>query len=463
MVELALARVDARLHGRGDLLGGGQLEPGVARQLEHDPQVLEVQPQRAARLEVLREHAGAVLGQHAAVGEAALQRLAHERRVGPGGARERQRLRDGLDVEGDDELVGGLGDLPRAGAADVGDARASASSAGRARSRSAASPPAMIVSVPSRAPLTPPETGASSAAAPRSRSAAASRRASAGGLVDMSTHSTPSRAAASVAASTVSGSGSSVITISAAAPTPSAEPPSVAPSATSASTGPRLRLCTTTPNPAASSRAAIGRPIRPSPITPTSMVSPYPVRSRPRAGLRGSGTVRRVTAEADSQAPLDPIAEAVRQWSLHDLGAIEHMEATTALMRMQQIIVARVDLELRPYNLTFPQYEALVLLHFSRDGALPLGRMGRRLMVHPATITNTVDQLEAKGFVKRRPHADDRRSVLAKITPKGRKLAVDASASLVDVKFGIADMTRDEAKTIADTVRRFRERIDDSV
>ncbi len=173
--------------------------------------------------------------------------------------------------------------------------------------------------------------------------------------------------------------------------------------------------------------------------------------------------MRRVTAEAEAQAPLDPIAEAVRQWAQHDLGALEHMEATTALMRIQQLIVARIDLELRPYNLTFPQYEALVLLHFSRDGALPLGRMGRRLMVHPATVTNTVDQLEAKNFVKRQPHADDRRSVLAKITPKGRKVAVRASESLVDVKFGISDMTRAEAKTIAGSIRQFRERINDSV
>jgi DNA-binding MarR family transcriptional regulator len=173
--------------------------------------------------------------------------------------------------------------------------------------------------------------------------------------------------------------------------------------------------------------------------------------------------VRRVTAEAEAQAPLDPIAEAVRQWAQHDLGALEHMEATTALMRIQQLIVARIDLELRPYNLTFPQYEALVLLHFSRDGALPLGRMGRRLMVHPATVTNTVDQLEAKSFVKRQPHSADRRSVLAKITPKGRRVAVKASESLVDVKFGIADMTRTEAKTIAGAIRQFRERINDSV
>ncbi len=173
------------------------------------------------------------------------------------------------------------------------------------------------------------------------------------------------------------------------------------------------------------------------------------------------GTVRAVAAEPEAQATLDPIAEAVRQWEQHDLGALDHMEATTAIMRIQQLIVARIDLELRPYNLTFPQYEALVLLQFSRDGALPLGRMGRRLMVHPATVTNTVDQLEGKGFVNRRPHSADRRSVLAKITAKGRKTAVAASESLVGVKFGIADMTEAEARTIAAAIRGFRERIDD--
>ena len=176
-----------------------------------------------------------------------------------------------------------------------------------------------------------------------------------------------------------------------------------------------------------------------------------------------SGSVRRVKADAEAQAPLDPIAEAVGQWNDHDLGALEHMEATTAIMRIQQLIVARIDSKLRPYNLTFPQYEALVLLHFSRDGALPLGRMGRRLMVHPATVTNTVDQLESKGFVNRQPHSADRRSILAKITPKGRKTAVAASESLVGVKFGIEGMTSGEARSIATAIRKFRERIDDNV
>lgn len=161
------------------------------------------------------------------------------------------------------------------------------------------------------------------------------------------------------------------------------------------------------------------------------------------------------------EAPFDPIAEAVHQWATHDLGALDHMEATTALMRIQQLIVSRIDGELRQFQLTFPQYEALVLLHFSREGALPLGRMGRRLMVHPATVTNTVDQLESKKLVQRQPHVADRRSILAKITRRGRTVAVEASEALIEIKFGIAAMTDDEARAIARAIHDFRHRISD--
>jgi DNA-binding MarR family transcriptional regulator len=166
---------------------------------------------------------------------------------------------------------------------------------------------------------------------------------------------------------------------------------------------------------------------------------------------------------APIKEPLDPIAEAVRQWDAHEFGALEHMEATTAIMRMQQLIAARIDQELRPFGITFAQYEALVLLHFSQEGELPLGRMGRRLMVHAATVTNTMDQLESQGLAKRQRHQRDRRSVLAQITPRGRRVAVAASEALVDVKFGLHDMSDREARTLAKTIRTFRARIADFV
>ena len=96
------------------------------------------------------------------------------------------------------------------------------------------------------------------------------------------------------------------------------------------------------------------------------------------------------------------------------------MAAVTSIMRAQQVLMARLNELLRPHGLTFPRYEALMLLSFTRAGALPLGKIGERLQVHRTSVTNIVDKLEADGLVRRVPHAEDRRATLAEITDAGR-------------------------------------------
>ncbi len=59
------------------------------------------------------------------------------------------------------------------------------------------------------------------------------------------------------------------------------------------------------------------------------------------------------------------------------------MMAVTSVMRVQQILLARLNEALEPFELTFPRYEALMLLYLSRAGSLPLGKMGARLQVIP--------------------------------------------------------------------------------
>src|SRR5215471_13815195 len=96
------------------------------------------------------------------------------------------------------------------------------------------------------------------------------------------------------------------------------------------------------------------------------------------------------------------------------------MAAVTAIMRVQQILLSQLDALLRPHGLTFARYEALVLLSFSRDGALPMRLIGERLMVHPTSVTNTIHRLERQQFVVRKPNPSDGRGTLAEITPSGR-------------------------------------------
>jgi DNA-binding MarR family transcriptional regulator len=141
----------------------------------------------------------------------------------------------------------------------------------------------------------------------------------------------------------------------------------------------------------------------------------------------------------------DPIAEAARHWSgRYGDGAVPAMHAVTSLMRAQQILMTRLNELLRPFELTFPRYEALMLLRFSRAGALPLGRIGTRLQVHPTSVTNTVDGLEKLGLVRREPSERDRRITLAVLTAEGRSRADRATRVLNDAAFGTHPLETDE-------------------
>jgi DNA-binding MarR family transcriptional regulator len=134
----------------------------------------------------------------------------------------------------------------------------------------------------------------------------------------------------------------------------------------------------------------------------------------------------------------DPIEEAGRQWRARwDADYVAPMMAVTSVMRVQQIWLGRLNEALAPHGLTFARYETLMLLLFSRSGALPLGKIGERLQVHPASVTNLIDGLESAGLVQRTPHPTDRRTTLAAITPAGRALARRATEELHGIRFGI--------------------------
>ena len=151
----------------------------------------------------------------------------------------------------------------------------------------------------------------------------------------------------------------------------------------------------------------------------------------------------------------DAIAEARRRWVEQDLGEPLAMAAATSIMRAQQIVATTVERALKPYELTFARYEVLMLLCFSSTGSLPITKVGQRLMVHPTGITKLVDKLEQQGLVQRIANPDDRRGILAEITPEGRALAASATKAVTEVRFG-ADLGDDDLEQIVGLVRRWR-------
>jgi DNA-binding MarR family transcriptional regulator len=132
------------------------------------------------------------------------------------------------------------------------------------------------------------------------------------------------------------------------------------------------------------------------------------------------------------------------------------MMAVTSVMRAQQILLGRLNEALDEFGLTFARYEALMLLYFSRAGSLPLGKMGARLQVHPASVTNLVDGLERGGLVQRAPHPSDRRTTLATITPAGRAVAESATAALNEMRFGTAPLSDEALGDVTEILRGAR-------
>ncbi|MGW7658170.1 MarR family winged helix-turn-helix transcriptional regulator [Streptomyces asiaticus] len=151
----------------------------------------------------------------------------------------------------------------------------------------------------------------------------------------------------------------------------------------------------------------------------------------------------------------DPIARADELWKQR-WGSVPSMAAITSIMRAHQILLSQVDAVVKPYGLTFARYEALVLLTFSKAGELPMSKIGERLMVHPTSVTNTVDRLVTSGLVDKRPNPNDGRGTLASITDRGREVVESATRDLMAMEFGLGVYDAEDCGRIFEMLRPLR-------
>ena len=155
--------------------------------------------------------------------------------------------------------------------------------------------------------------------------------------------------------------------------------------------------------------------------------------------------------------PIDPLAEAKRQWIAHGwTDAADGMALVTSVMRAQQLLLARVDAALKPFALSFARFEVLRLLAFSRAGRLPLSSVVARLQVHPTTVTSTAERLVRDGLIAREPHPHDGRAALLALTDAGRELVERATQALNSEVFADPGMSHDDAAELVAIVARLR-------
>lgn len=110
----------------------------------------------------------------------------------------------------------------------------------------------------------------------------------------------------------------------------------------------------------------------------------------------------------------------------------DHHDALRLWLRMltcTQLIEQQVRARLREqFETTLPRFDLMAQLERSPDG-LKMNELSKRMMVTGGNVTGIADQLEAEGMVRRIPLEGDRRALLIRLTPVGRKAFAEMASA----------------------------------
>jgi DNA-binding MarR family transcriptional regulator len=163
-----------------------------------------------------------------------------------------------------------------------------------------------------------------------------------------------------------------------------------------------------------------------------------------------------------SRLAYDPVEASRQHWIAEGWDdTASGVAAVVSVMRGWQLLLTQANELLRPFDLTFARYQVLGLL---RPGSrLPLGQVGARLWITPGTVTSSVDRLEAAALIRRLPHPDDGRTVLAEITAKGRRVFDKAVDALNRDLFSAIPLSHEELDQLVGLMNKIRSGAGDAI
>ncbi len=85
-------------------------------------------------------------------------------------------------------------------------------------------------------------------------------------------------------------------------------------------------------------------------------------------------------------------------------------------------LVRALEQELAAQGVELRFSQVLALKHLQRLGPMSAGELARSLGHDGGATTRLLDQLEDKGYLKRKPHAQDRRALRIELTTPGRAI-----------------------------------------
>lgn len=108
------------------------------------------------------------------------------------------------------------------------------------------------------------------------------------------------------------------------------------------------------------------------------------------------------------------------------------MAAWRGLVVEMNHLMASLDADLAPHDLTLGDYEVLVILSEAPERRRRMCDLAEMLRLSPSGLTRRLDGLVRAGLVRREPSPDDGRVSLAVLTPAGFARLEEAAPTHVD-------------------------------
>ncbi len=99
---------------------------------------------------------------------------------------------------------------------------------------------------------------------------------------------------------------------------------------------------------------------------------------------------------------------------------------------------------LQKYEINYSQYAAIISVYMY--GSLSEGDLARMLFVNPSTVSRMVYALEEKGWLESTRDKSDRRKVLVRLSPAGKRKIAGMLRQPAEVLAGLADGLEEEKR-----------------
>lgn len=153
----------------------------------------------------------------------------------------------------------------------------------------------------------------------------------------------------------------------------------------------------------------------------------------------------------------DTVDQLLQQWAEERPGLdVSALGVVVRIQHLGKLLGRRANRALKQHGLKHWEYDVLSVLR--RQGfpfELPATEIARAVHLTSGAMTTRIDGLEDRGLVARRPSSDDGRSVLVKLTEKGRQVIDQAlHTRLEDATAAMTEVPPAERSILATSLRK---------